>query len=196
MKDSSSNYDSKWLRGGVATSESEPANKGSAMANFCNKCGAPVSGPSAGSVEPTLGRRPYHVPSLRPYHPWCFHHAARRFLRARYGQSSDQDPRGLRCICRRDRRACRWRRLLRRASNKGKGARSRGQNTKRRSEPRQRTTFNSGSRSGRGSKGGITGDACRSLSKEEVSRAIGVEIVATQTVRRRVPTWLRAIRET
>ena len=28
----------------------------------------------------------------------------------------------------------------------------------------------------------MTGDACRLLSKEEVGRAIGVEIVATQTV--------------
>jgi hypothetical protein len=50
------------------------------------------------------------------------------------------------------------------------------------SSPGSGSTFNSGSRSGRGSNGGITGDACRLLSKEEVSRAIGVEIVATQTV--------------
>jgi hypothetical protein len=39
----------------------------------------------------------------------------------------------------------------------------------------------SGSGSGSGSNGGISGDACRFLSKEEVGRAIGVEIVATQT---------------
>jgi hypothetical protein len=39
----------------------------------------------------------------------------------------------------------------------------------------------SGGSSGSGSNGGISGDACRFLSKEEVSRAIGVEIVATQS---------------
>jgi hypothetical protein len=39
----------------------------------------------------------------------------------------------------------------------------------------------SGSGSGSGSNGGISGDACRFLSKDEVGRAIGVEIVATQT---------------
>jgi hypothetical protein len=40
---------------------------------------------------------------------------------------------------------------------------------------------NSGGSGGSGSNGGISGDACRFLSKEEVGRAIGVEIVATQT---------------
>ena len=35
--------------------------------------------------------------------------------------------------------------------------------------------------SGSGSNGGISGDACRLLSKQEVGRAIGVEIVATET---------------
>jgi hypothetical protein len=39
----------------------------------------------------------------------------------------------------------------------------------------------SGSGSGSGSNGGISGDACRFLSKDEVGRAIGVEILATQT---------------
>ena len=38
-----------------------------------------------------------------------------------------------------------------------------------------------GSGSGSGSNGGIRGDACRLLSKDEVGRAIGVEIVATTT---------------
>jgi hypothetical protein len=40
---------------------------------------------------------------------------------------------------------------------------------------------NSGDSGGSGSNGGIRGDACRLLSKEEVGRAIGVEIVATET---------------
>jgi hypothetical protein len=39
----------------------------------------------------------------------------------------------------------------------------------------------SGGSSGNGSNGGVRGDACRLLSKEEVGRAIGVEIVATQS---------------
>lgn len=39
----------------------------------------------------------------------------------------------------------------------------------------------SGGSGGRGSDGGVSGDACRFLSKEEVGRAIGVEIVATQS---------------
>lgn len=39
---------------------------------------------------------------------------------------------------------------------------------------------NSGGSGGSGSNGGISGDACRFLSKEEVGRAIGVEIVATE----------------
>jgi hypothetical protein len=40
---------------------------------------------------------------------------------------------------------------------------------------------NSGSSSGSESNGGIGGDPCRLLSKEEVGRAIGIEIVATET---------------
>jgi hypothetical protein len=45
------------------------------------------------------------------------------------------------------------------------------------------STSNSGggSSGGSGSNGGISGDACRLLSNEEVGRAIGVEIVATQS---------------
>ena len=39
---------------------------------------------------------------------------------------------------------------------------------------------NSGSSSGSSSNGGISGDGCSLLSKEEVSRAVGVEIVATE----------------
>jgi hypothetical protein len=39
----------------------------------------------------------------------------------------------------------------------------------------------SGSSGSSGSNGGVSGDACRLLSKEEVGRAIGVEIVATQS---------------
>jgi hypothetical protein len=40
---------------------------------------------------------------------------------------------------------------------------------------------NSSDSGGSGSNGGISGDPCRLLSKEEVGRAVGVEIVATQT---------------
>jgi hypothetical protein len=43
------------------------------------------------------------------------------------------------------------------------------------------SSSDSGSSAGSGSNGGIRGDACRLLSKEEVGRAIGVEILATQT---------------
>jgi hypothetical protein len=43
------------------------------------------------------------------------------------------------------------------------------------------STSDSGSSAGSGSNGGISGDACRLLNKDEVGRAIGVEIVATTT---------------
>jgi hypothetical protein len=43
------------------------------------------------------------------------------------------------------------------------------------------SSSSSGDDSGSGNNGGIRGDACRLLSRDEVGRAIGVQIVATQT---------------